>query len=199
MQGTSDFIQENQGLGNMKFPQILPKFISVRYNILSCVRIVLELMLMVMSMIIPVSLIAILTFVIVLVVSAKGQNSEGGEDVVKNVYVYLVLFATLMMVIGGSVSGFMAVADIVAPAPYYQSYEDFKRFQIERKSTAESDQEQVEPSEEELLAQYDAMVAAEKDRQINRAKNNLIKSFGWIIIPLPIFIYFQKNLVKKGV
>ena len=58
--------------------------------------------------------------------------------------------ATLMMVIGGSVSAFMAVADIVAPTPYYQSFEDFKRFEIERKDSIDSEQETVKPSEEEL-------------------------------------------------
>ena len=47
--------------------------------------------------------------------------------------------------------------------------------------------EQPELTEEELKARYDAMVQQEKERQIERAKNNLIKSFGWIAIPLPVF------------
>jgi len=149
-------------------------------------------------MIIPISIIAILVFVIVTVISVKSENKEGGEDVIKNAYVYLVSFATLMMVIGGSVSAFMAVADIVAPTPYYQSFEDFKRFQMERKDPTDTEQESVQLTEEELREKYDAMVNAEKERQLLRAKNNLIKSFGWIIIPLPVFIYFQKNLVKKA-
>jgi hypothetical protein len=55
--------------------------------------------------------------------------------VIKNAYVYLVLFATLMMIIGGSVSAFMAIADIVAPAPYYQSFEDFKRYSVHEKQS----------------------------------------------------------------
>jgi len=151
---------------------------------------------MAISMIIPISIIAILVFVIVTVISVKSENKEGGE--IKNAYVYLVSFATLMMVIGGSVSAFMAVADIVAPTPYYQSFEDFKRFQMERKDPTDTEQESVQLTEEELREKYDAMVNAEKERQLLRAKNNLIKSFGWIIIPLPVFIYFQKNLVKKA-
>jgi hypothetical protein len=53
-------------------------------------------------------------------------------------------------------------------------------------------------SEEELKIRYDAMVASEKERAINRAKNSLIKSFGWIVIPLPIFIFFQRKLVQKN-
>jgi len=153
---------------------------------------------MALSMIILISFVVLLVFVAVVISSAKNQHNEGGEDVIKHVYVYLVLFATLMMVIGGSVSAFMAVADIVAPAPYYQSFEDFRRFELERKEWADSEQKPVNITEEELRQKYDAIVKAEMERQIHRAKNNLIKSFGWIIIPLPVFIYFQKNLVKKG-
>jgi hypothetical protein len=53
------------------------------------------------------------------------------------------------------------------------------------------------PTDEELKAKYEAMVMAERENQVARAKNSLIKSFGWIVIPLPIFMFFQKNLVKK--
>jgi len=155
---------------------------------------------MAISMIIVISLIILFVFVGVVIASVKNEQNEGGEDVIKHIYVYLVLFATLMMVIGGSVSAFMAVADIVAPAPYYQSFEDYKRFEFERKESAVSGGESPNISEEELRERYDALVKAEREKEVNRAKNSLIKSFGWIIIPLPVFIYFQKNLVnKKGV
>ncbi|MCG1011378.1 hypothetical protein JT739_02080 [Tepidanaerobacter sp. GT38] len=152
---------------------------------------------MAISMIVPVLIFAILVCVVVAVVSAKSEYSEGGEDVIKNAYVYLVLFATLMMVIGGSVSAFMAAADILVPTPYYQSFEDYKRFEMERKDMTGSEQDSVKLTEEELREKYDDMVRAEKEKQILRAKNSLIKSFGWIVIPLPVFIYYQKNLVKK--
>ncbi|HHY42737.1 MAG TPA: hypothetical protein GX514_07815 [Thermoanaerobacterales bacterium] len=132
----------------------------------------------------------------VAVISAKGEYSEGGEDVIKNAYVYLVLFATLMMVIGGSVSAFMAAADILVPTPYYQSFEDYKRYEMERKGLTGSE-DQAKLTEEELREKYDEIVKAEKQKEVLRAKNSLIKSLGWIIIPLPVFIYFQKNLAKK--
>ncbi|GAA3325882.1 hypothetical protein GCM10020331_059550 [Ectobacillus funiculus] len=46
---------------------------------------------------------------------------------VKHLYYYLVLFATLMMSIGGSVGiFFMSVADYVSPNSYYQSFTDYK-------------------------------------------------------------------------
>lgn len=144
-----------------------------------------------MLAVVPVLIIAV---IFVIAVAVRGSAGQGGEEVIKTVYVYLVLFATLMMIIGGSVSAFMAVADIVAPTPYYQTFEDFRRWGADVKYNADGeaieDQEQV--SEEVLRERYDAMVQAEKDRQINRAKNSLIKSMGWIVIPLPIFVYFQR-------
>jgi hypothetical protein len=144
-------------------------------------------------LIIPVLAIAL---IILIVAGIKTGPEKGGEDVIKSVYIYLVLFATLMMTIGGSVGVFMAAADIIAPAPYYQSFEEFKNWGgPEKPYTDRETTEETKLSEEELKEKYEAMVSAEKERQINRAKNNLIKSFGWIVIPLPVFIYFQRRLV----
>ena len=50
---------------------------------------------------------------------------EGRCD--KNVYVYLVLFATLMMVIGGSVAAFMAAADIITQHPTI-NFDDYREW-----------------------------------------------------------------------
>ncbi len=116
---------------------------------------------------------------------------------IKNVYIYLVLFATLMMTIGGSVGVFMAAADIIAPAYYHQSFEDYKRWGMEKPAVEGQDAAQPELSEKELRERYDAMVQQERERQVERAKNSLIKSFGWIVIPLPVFLYFQRRLVRK--
>ena len=147
---------------------------------------------MVVSIIIPLLLIAL---VVMLIAGVKVNSYEGGGEMIKTVYTYLVLFATLMMTIGGSVSIFMAVADIIAPTPYYQSFEDFKYRPHDVKTDNSEGKQQL--SDEELRKQYDAIVSAEKERQVERAKNTLIKSFGWVVIPFPIFMYFQRRLAKK--
>ena len=142
---------------------------------------------------IPLTIIVIVAF---LVAGFRMYQEEGGEDVIKNVYVYLVLFATLMMVIGGSVSAFMSIADIVAPAPYHQTFEDYKRW--EGTPSKNENGEEIAPlSEEELRENYNAMVTSYKEMQVERAKNTLIKSLGWIVIPLPIFLFFQRLVPKK--
>jgi hypothetical protein len=140
--------------------------------------------------------VAVLAVVLLIIAGIKATPEKGGEDMIKNVYVYLVLFATLMMTIGGSVAVFMAAADMISPTAYYQSFEDYKRYGGMEKPNIEGQQEE-KLSEEELLENYNAMVKAEEDRQIRRAQNSIIKSLGWIIIPLPVFIYFQRRLTKQ--
>lgn len=147
------------------------------------------------SVFIPIIVIAL---IVLLVVGVRTNKDNGGEEMIRNVYIYLVLFATLMMVIGGSVAAFMAIADIVAPPAYYQSFEDYKAWGPHT-SPKTPNGETTEPtlSEEEIRERYDNMVASEKERNISRAYNNLIKSFGWIVIPLPVFVFFQRRLLKK--
>jgi Ca2+/Na+ antiporter len=145
------------------------------------------------AILIPIVLVAV---IILIVASLKNQDSEGSESMMKSVYLYLVLFATLMMTIGGSVGVFMALADIVAPAPYYQTYEEYVRNE-QYKPNAQEDKVKDDRTEEELRADYESMVRGEEERQMRRAKNSLIKSFGWIVIPLPVFILFQRKLVNR--
>lgn len=147
------------------------------------------------------SLIILLVVAVVIIgliaaVIVAGKAEGGGNTMIKNVYIYLVLFATLMMTIGGSVSAFMAIADIVYPTPYYQSYEEFR--QMGGHSDPKTANENTEKlSETELKARYDAMVNSEYNRQKSRAQNTLIKSLGWIIVPLPVFVYYQRKLGEK--
>lgn len=139
----------------------------------------------------------VVIIIVLIVAGVKDETDKGGKDVIRNVYIYLVLFATLMMTIGGSVSAFMAVADIISPAPYYQTFEEYKLYGDEGKEKDTEDTDQSKTLEAELKSQYDEMVLREREMQINRAMNSLIKSFGWIIIPLPVFIYYQRRLVNQ--
>ena len=155
---------------------------------------------MVASLIIPIIPILFIVLIVFLIAGIKGESKEGGgEKVIKSIYIYLVLFATLMMTIGGSVGAFMAIADMVAPTPYYQTFEDYRERVVHQKTYNQDNnslQEQL-LSEEELRIRYEAMVIQHHDRQVNRAKNTVIKSLGWILVPLPVFIFFQRRLTQK--
>ncbi|WP_163102204.1 hypothetical protein [Peribacillus alkalitolerans] len=132
--------------------------------------------------------------IIVFVIAVAVKNKERGEEYMfRHLYMYLVLFATLMMVIGGGISIFMATADLVSPPGYYQTYQDFKTNKQYEKEEGKGET----LSEAELKAEYDLMVDDEMARQRNNAKNQLIKSLGFIIIPLPIFLFFNR-MRKQG-
>lgn len=129
--------------------------------------------------------IVILVFIVAFAVKNK---EKGGETVVRHLYAYLVLFATLMMVIGGGVSIFMATADLVSPSGYYQSFTEYKQMSLNGKIEGSK----TEMSEAEIRSNYDQYLEEEKQRQRNGAINQIIKSLGFIIIPLPVFLYFNK-------
>lgn len=136
---------------------------------------------------------AILLIILVVAFAVRGNRTDGeqgrSENMIKTVYIYLVLLATLMMTIGGSVAAFMAVADIVSPPSYYMSFEEYRR--APEKVTG---QQQPAVTEEELKKNYEELVSQEKQRARDRAVNSLIKSFGWIVIPFPVFVYYQRKL-----
>ncbi|MEH7443575.1 hypothetical protein V7201_14790 [Bacillus sp. JJ1122] len=135
-------------------------------------------------------LFAIMPIVIIIffVAFAMKNKEKGGESVVRHLYIYLVLFATLMMVIGGGVSIFMATADLVSPSGYYQSFTEYK--QMNQNGKIEGSK--TELSEDALRSNYDDYLNEEKTRQKGRALNQIIKSLGFIVIPLPVFLYFNK-------
>lgn len=129
--------------------------------------------------------IVIVVFVIAYVVSNK---EKGDETVIRHLYTYLVLFATLMMVIGGGISIFMATADLVNPPVHYETFSDYKRIA----ESGKLDGKEVNKSDEELRAEYEQMVEDSKLRSQENAKNQIIKSLGFIVIPLPVFLYFNR-------
>jgi hypothetical protein len=148
--------------------------------------------LFVFSLLMTVLPIVIIIFVIVFAVKNK---EKGDEAVIRHLYTYLVLFATLMMVIGGGISIFMAAADLISPPGYYQNYEDFKQIREDGKVKGENDQ--VLP-EKEIRASYEQAVKDDQNRVKESAKNQIIKSLGFIVIPLPIFLYFNSRRKRNS-
>lgn len=114
---------------------------------------------------------------------------------VKNIYVYVVLFATLMMVIGGGVGVFISASNILFPETYYQSFEDYKMMQKDRALMEKGEPAKPQATDAELLKLYEQMVLKEQEREERRAWRSLIQAIGWIIIPLPVFIYFRRSQI----
>ena len=157
----------------------------------------------ILSLIVPVGI----AVAVVMILRHKMDSPLGGEQdpiklkleadkMIRTVYIYIVLLATLLMTIGGSVAAFMATADIIAPAPYYQSYQDFKQSYDSRQNNNNNGTE-VRATEEELKADYTTKMTEERERTRQQGINSLIQSFGWIIIPFPIFLFHQRK-IKMG-
>ncbi|MEB1809728.1 MAG: hypothetical protein LPK26_20960 [Bacillaceae bacterium] len=139
-------------------------------------------------------------FVLILGVGGRQLNKlnhEEREDVIRQVYHYAVAFITLVMVIGGGVFSFMAVADYVSPNAYVESFEQYKMNREYHPKFENSEVNREELSEEELRRQYDAMVEQQIENTKQGALNSFVKSLGWIIIPLPIFIFFQRRISRE--
>jgi hypothetical protein len=111
------------------------------------------------------------------------------NDMIKTLYTYVVLFATLMMTIGGCVGIFMGIADYVAPHGYYQTYQEYKQQMLHNPTGTNQSM-----SEEQILHEYTLMKQEREDQERIGAIHTLLASLGWIVIPLPVFLYFQRQV-----
>lgn len=125
----------------------------------------------------------------------------------KNIYLYLVLFITLMMSIGGAIGVFVSAANYIAPDYYVEPYDQYKQSHCDQNRimsyghTPGNDTDaQIQPypkdgcDNAELQERYDAMKKELEAEAKTSALKTLIQSFGWILIPLPIFLYFQRQM-----
>jgi hypothetical protein len=132
-------------------------------------------------------------FAIFILVYVVKNKENGGELVFRHLYTYLVLFTTLMMVIGGSISIFMAAADLISPPGYYQSFDEYSQMK-----EFNPNGENIEIDEQELREDYEQTVKEEQNRRKANAMNQIVKSLGFIVIPLPIFLYFNRLRTRQS-
>jgi hypothetical protein len=132
-------------------------------------------------------------FAIFILVYVVKNKENGGELVFRHLYTYLVLFTTLMMVIGGSISIFMAAADLISPPGYYQSFDEYSQMK-----EFNPNGENIEIDEQELREDYEHTVKEEQNRRKANAMNQIVKSLGFIVIPLPIFLYFNRLRTRQS-
>ena len=143
---------------------------------------IISILLSLILLVVPIVVVVGIIMMIVRGYTNKNPNGkmseEDGAIMLKNIYTYLVLFATLMMSIGGSVGVFMGISDFLIPQPYYESYESYL-------STYESRE------------QYEIMKEDAESRERRSAIKLVIQSAGWIAIPLPVFLYYQKQIKEN--
>ncbi len=57
--------------------------------------------------------------------------------------------------------------------------------------------ETLQKLEEEMRKDYEMMIENEKLQERRNEINKIVKSSGFILIPLPVFLYFRRQLRKK--
>lgn len=163
------------------------------------------------------------------------------RNMLRHIYLYFILFVTLMMTIGGSIGVFAGIANFVSPPYYAETYEQFKQQRCDNnymtpyetgtsENTEDSVAEPAEPKpdetevsesadasvssdrsyiqpwpypgakycdEGELRDAYDRMIRDLEDEAKSDAVRSIMQSLGWIIVPLPVFIFFQRQLNRK--
>ena len=134
------------------------------------------------------------------------RSEEDGAIMLKNIYTYLVLFATLMMSIGGSVGVFMGMSDYLIPQPYIESYDSYLSNYESRNrpdnynpyAENENVYQEYRADENEVREQYKFMKEEAESKERRSAIKLVIQSVGWIVIPLPIFLYYQKQVKEMN-
>lgn len=138
----------------------------------------------------------ILVFLIIGISKTKKNDSEKeGADMFKQLYVYLVMFTMLILSVGGGISVFKGVADLINPTSITQSYTDYKNSQVNYDENGKEIKSKI--TEEQMHKDYQEQVNFEKDQAKSEAKNTIIESIGFIVIPLPIFLVFNRMRKKK--
>lgn len=113
---------------------------------------------------------------------------------IRKIYVYLVLFATLMMTIGGSISVFVSLTHLIAPDTYVMSYEDYVQSYHTESDEKGNGKHSTKTLKDQYKTDYADYIQQEEDSEKKRNLHRFIASFGWIIIPLPVFLWMQRKL-----
>ncbi|GGM37866.1 hypothetical protein GCM10011351_25090 [Paraliobacillus quinghaiensis] len=151
---------------------------------------------MTLVLLIPIVILMLFVILFLSLSPLRKSSTEEREDLVKQVYQYSVAFITLIMIIGGGIFTFMNLSDYFAPNTYIETYDQYKSGQYYSGKFEEENTEREELSDEELRRNYNEMVEQRKEQDRQRALNGMIQSLGWIIIPLPVFIFFQRKIGK---
>lgn len=114
--------------------------------------------------------------------------TENGRWNIRHLYLYLVCFATLMMLIVGSVQLIMSISNIVFSEPLYQDLSSLK-FQM-KQSNPDLTREEVERQAKMDLQRQELSQKHMRTRQV-------VNSVALIIVSLPIFIYHWRK-IKHG-
>jgi len=100
----------------------------------------------------------------------------------RNIYLYLVSFVTLMMILGGLIFTVQNVMDVIFPTDYY-----YESYPIDKNG---------ELSEEEKKINEENRKRAEENRR-TESKKNVAKSIAVVAVALPTFLYHWRKIESE--
>lgn len=112
---------------------------------------------------------------------------------IRQLYYYLVCFATLLMVIIGTVQAVRTTLDLVLPTDIYRpsTLEVYERLRREREATGEIEpaltREELEQIAEEESARY-------RENQQRSAIRRLLGNIALILIAAPVYVYHWRQV-----
>jgi len=112
-------------------------------------------------------------------------------DLMRSVFIYVMMIITLVMMIGGGVAVTFALVDLIAPEPYYMSYQDFKERYYVIKADGQKENT-LTKDENEIRAEYEQEKADYLRKRSLDAQRSALRNLSWIIIPLPVFLWMLR-------
>lgn len=100
----------------------------------------------------------------------------------RNVYLYLVSFVTLIMILLGTIFTVQNITDVIFPTNYYYDVTPAEKFD----SLSETEKKAYEESQKR----------AETNRQLEN-KKNVAKSVSVVVVALPAFIYHWRKIERE--
>lgn len=123
---------------------------------------------------------AFIVLILLLIFSAKGEHAPMSK--LRNAYLYLVSFVSLMMILIGTIFTVQNMLDVLFPTYYNYGIVE-----------ADSD---MTPQEKEKAEAYRLMEI--QNQQIND-KKNVAKSASVVVIALPAFLYHWKKIQRERI
>lgn len=144
------------------------------------------------SLLIVMAIFSLIFLAVGFLISRKIQTKETEDKQSNQLFAffrYSILFITIIMMLGGGISIFMNVADYIAPSTYTQPYHEFKMYKKQELTKEELEN----TSEAEFKEMYDEKLQNDEKQMQKSALKGIVKSFGFIIIPFPIFYFFVRK------
>jgi glucan phosphoethanolaminetransferase (alkaline phosphatase superfamily) len=125
-------------------------------------------------------LLIIVIVIIFLIASLKGEVLTMNK--LRNIYLYLVSFVSLMMIIGGLIFTVQNITDVIYPTnTYYEPYP------VDKGNTLTEEEKKLN---EENKKKYD------ENRRMDSRKS-VAKSVAVVVVALPVFAYHWRKIEKE--